>query len=128
MGEVVRCSSSALTADGPAGGTADGTLGAPPLTTTTIDGTTVGGTTTGGTTTGGTTTNTTTVGGTTIGGTTIDGVTFEDCYARREPVELAGVNLNIIGLEDFKTNKRATGRLKDLADLESLKSDGAPGT
>ena len=60
--------------------------------------------------------------------TTIDGVTFEDCYARREPVELAGVNLNIIGLEDFKTNKRATGRLKDLADLESLKSDGAPGT
>ena len=60
--------------------------------------------------------------------TTIDGVTFEDCYARREPVELAGLNLNIIGLEDFKTNKRATGRLKDLADLESLKSDGAPGT
>lgn len=59
--------------------------------------------------------------------TTIDGVTFEHCYARREPVELAGVQLNIIGLEDFKINKRATGRLKDLADLESLKSDGPQG-
>jgi predicted nucleotidyltransferase len=52
--------------------------------------------------------------------TTIDGVAFDACFARRERVELAGVHLNIIGLEDFKTNKRATGRLKDLADLESL--------
>jgi hypothetical protein len=52
--------------------------------------------------------------------TAIDGVTFEDCFARREKVELAGVQLNIIGLADFKTNKRAVGRLKDLADLESL--------
>jgi predicted nucleotidyltransferase len=52
--------------------------------------------------------------------TSIDGVEFEACFARRERVELAGVRLNIIGLEDFKTNKRSTGRLKDLADLESL--------
>lgn len=52
--------------------------------------------------------------------TTIDGVAFEPCFARCEQVALAGVPLNIIGLEDFKTNKRATGRLKDLADLESL--------
>ena len=50
----------------------------------------------------------------------IDGVRFDECFARREEVELAGVRLNIIGLEDFKTNKRAGGRLKDLADLESL--------
>lgn len=45
---------------------------------------------------------------------------FDECFARREQVELAGVRLNIIGLDDFKTNKRARGRLKDLADLESL--------
>ena len=58
--------------------------------------------------------------------TAIDGVTFDACFARREQVTLAGVRLNIIGLEDFKTNKRASGRLKDLADLESLEppSDG----
>jgi hypothetical protein len=35
-------------------------------------------------------------------------------------VELTGVALNIIGLDDLKTNKRAAGRLKDLAELESL--------
>ena len=52
--------------------------------------------------------------------TAIDGVEFEACFARREQVELAGVRLNIIGLEDFKANKRAAGRLKDLADMESL--------
>lgn len=58
--------------------------------------------------------------------TAIDGVHFDDCFARRETVALAGLNLSIIGLEDFKSNKRAAGRLKDLADLESLKSDGLP--
>ena len=52
--------------------------------------------------------------------TAIDGVSFETCFARRERIELAGVRLSIIGLEDFKTNKRSAGRLKDLADLESL--------
>ena len=52
--------------------------------------------------------------------TAVDGVSFDACYVRREQVDLAGVRLHIIGLEDFKTNKRASGRLKDLADLESL--------
>jgi hypothetical protein len=52
--------------------------------------------------------------------TAIDGVDFAACFERREEVELAGVRLNIIGLEDFKANKRASGRLKDMADLESL--------
>ncbi len=52
--------------------------------------------------------------------TQIDGVTFDACYARRECVDIAGLPLAIIGLDDFKTNKAATGRLKDLADLESL--------
>jgi hypothetical protein len=52
--------------------------------------------------------------------TAIDGVSFETCFDRREQVELSGVQLSIIGLDDFKANKRATGRLKDLADLESL--------
>ncbi len=53
----------------------------------------------------------------------IDGVSFEDCYQRREMVEVNGVKMNFIGLDDFKTNKRASGRHKDLADLESLDED-----
>lgn len=50
----------------------------------------------------------------------IDGVEFGDCHARREVITLDGLPLNFIGLEDFKTNKRATGRHKDLADLDAL--------
>ena len=52
--------------------------------------------------------------------TNIDGVSFDECFARRENVDLAGVSLTIIGLDDFKINKQASGRLRDLADLESL--------
>ena len=58
--------------------------------------------------------------------TAIDGVTFDDCWERREIVDLAGVRLPIIGLSDFKANKRASGRLKDLADLESLGAGAGP--
>jgi hypothetical protein len=50
----------------------------------------------------------------------IDGVNFDDCFERREVITIDGLPLNFIGLDDFKANKRATGRLKDLADLEAL--------
>ena len=59
--------------------------------------------------------------------TAIDGVDFDDCFLRREQVDLAGVRLYIIGLEDFKANKRASGRLKDLADLEQLEPPDSQG-
>jgi predicted nucleotidyltransferase len=52
--------------------------------------------------------------------TTIDGVRFDECWPRRERVSMDGLTLNLIGLADFATNKRATGRMKDLADLEAL--------
>lgn len=52
--------------------------------------------------------------------TAIDGVAFDDCFARAEQVEVGGVKLKIIGLDDFKANKRASGRLKDLVDLEAV--------
>jgi hypothetical protein len=50
----------------------------------------------------------------------IDGVTFVDCYNRRIESEIDGVTLNIISLPDLKTNKKASGRNKDLADLDYL--------
>jgi hypothetical protein len=61
--------------------------------------------------------------------TGIDGVEFAACFARRMVVEVDGEPLNFIGLEDFKTNKRTTGRLQDLADLEALEMgrSGEPG-
>jgi predicted nucleotidyltransferase len=58
--------------------------------------------------------------------TDIDGVEFADCWARREGVVFDGLELNLIGLEDFKANKRAAGRLKDLADLEALAGRNRP--
>jgi len=58
--------------------------------------------------------------------TAIDGVEFDPCYARRTVMNIAGVNLPIIGLEEFRANKRAAGRAKDLADLEAL-DDPEPG-
>ena len=52
--------------------------------------------------------------------TSIDGVDFDDCYARRLVLEMDGLALGFIALDDFKTNKKAVGRYKDLADLETL--------
>lgn len=52
--------------------------------------------------------------------TGVSGITFDPCYARRARAEIDGVLVSIIGLEDLKTNKKAAGRHKDLADLEQL--------
>ncbi|MGK0618647.1 hypothetical protein [Meiothermus cerbereus] len=52
--------------------------------------------------------------------TRIDGVEFSDCYARKVITEIDGVQVNLISLDDLKRNKQASGRLKDLADLENL--------
>ena len=53
--------------------------------------------------------------------TGIDGVDFRECCERRLVVEVDGLDLPFISLEDFKTNKAAVGRPKDLADLDSLR-------
>ncbi|MBU2053740.1 MAG: hypothetical protein KJ936_00930 [Proteobacteria bacterium] len=48
------------------------------------------------------------------------GVDFAECYSRRESIDIDGVTVNIISLNDLRTNKKATGRHKDLEDLEHL--------
>ena len=53
--------------------------------------------------------------------TTLPGVQFDDCYDNRVTVEIDGVPVNFIDLENLKTNKAASGRFQDLADLENLK-------
>lgn len=50
----------------------------------------------------------------------IDGVKFEECYKNRIVDEIDGVYINIIDIENLKRNKKASGRMKDLADLENL--------
>ncbi|MGB0718486.1 MAG: DUF6036 family nucleotidyltransferase [Alphaproteobacteria bacterium] len=48
------------------------------------------------------------------------GVDFKECYSKKLQVEIDGLKINIIDIENLKKNKRATGRLQDLADIEKL--------
>jgi hypothetical protein len=52
--------------------------------------------------------------------TGISGVDFASCYARRSVAVWQDVEVKIISLDDLKTNKRASGRPKDLSDLAGL--------
>jgi|SRR6266496_4598967 len=52
--------------------------------------------------------------------TTIDGVSFPECYAARQTVVIDGVEVNLIDLHHLRLNKKTSGRLKDLSDLENL--------
>ncbi len=52
--------------------------------------------------------------------TTISGVAFDDCYPRRSRVKFDGLCVNLISLNDLKKNKAASGRPKDLDDLQAL--------
>lgn len=52
--------------------------------------------------------------------TTISGVTFEACYPSRVRGQLGDTPVTLISLTDLKQNKRASGRYKDLDDLEHL--------
>ncbi len=54
--------------------------------------------------------------------TTISGVSFEECYAARQVDELDGIDVSLISLDHLKVNKKASGRHKDLNDLENLPS------
>lgn len=52
--------------------------------------------------------------------TSISGVEFDSCYKNRIVAELDGMEVNVIGLNDLKANKKASGRSKDITDLEKL--------
>ncbi len=50
----------------------------------------------------------------------ISGVEFTECFSKRVEVSLDGVVVSFIDLEHLKLNKKASGRMQDLADLENL--------
>jgi len=52
--------------------------------------------------------------------TSISGVPFEEAWADRMTHEVEGLAIPFIGRAALVKNKRATGRAKDLADLEAL--------
>ncbi|MEO8068621.1 MAG: DUF6036 family nucleotidyltransferase [Flavobacteriales bacterium] len=55
--------------------------------------------------------------------TSIDGVTFDACYTNRKEVTFDGLAMNFIGYHDLVTNKKATGRHRDLDDVENMDPD-----
>lgn len=52
--------------------------------------------------------------------TTISGVDFSDCYSERLQVLLDQIEVSLISLPQLKINKKASGRSKDITDLENL--------
>lgn len=52
--------------------------------------------------------------------TAISGVTFDECWPGRVEDEWDGVPVTVIGLECLKQNKRASGRGKDITDIDQL--------
>ncbi|MCI0494041.1 nucleotidyltransferase [candidate division KSB1 bacterium] len=52
--------------------------------------------------------------------TDLKGVEFKTCYSAKVEIEIEGIKVNFIDLENLKKNKQATGRHQDLADLENL--------
>jgi hypothetical protein len=52
--------------------------------------------------------------------TTISGVEFDNCHRRRVSGIIDGVSVQLIDVADLIRNKKASGRHKDLGDVEHL--------
>ena len=55
--------------------------------------------------------------------TELTGVTFEEAWQSRVVQEVGALQVPFLGKETLIRNKRATGRLKDLADAENLEHE-----
>ncbi len=58
--------------------------------------------------------------------TEIDGVFFEDAWPSRKLVTVEGLEVPCLGRDELIQNKRASGRDKDLLDLETLENQELP--
>jgi len=52
-----------------------------------------------------------------------DGIDFEKCYAKRNCIVVEGLEISVISKEDLILNKKASGRHRDLADVEFLEGE-----
>ena len=52
--------------------------------------------------------------------TSISGVSFRECHARHVIGNIDGLDVPVVCLADLRCNKMASGRTKDLADLDAL--------
>ena len=51
-----------------------------------------------------------------------DGVSFNECYEHRNIIRIDDIDISTISKDDLIKNKKASGRLRDLADIEFIKN------
>ncbi|MCE2792010.1 MAG: hypothetical protein ACK493_11950 [Planctomycetota bacterium] len=54
--------------------------------------------------------------------TSVSGVEFDEAWQNRKQVEVSGLSVPVLGLSELIANKLATGRAKDLLDVELLRN------
>jgi hypothetical protein len=52
--------------------------------------------------------------------TSASGIEFDSCYKRRKTVKVDDIRMHFISKADLMKNKKAAGRMQDLADLKAL--------
>ena len=57
--------------------------------------------------------------------TSIDGVEFDEAWSEKLASEYAGETVHVLSRRHLIQNKKASGRLQDLADVEALEEGGA---
>ena len=58
--------------------------------------------------------------------TSIDGVEFDDAWPRRTEADVSGIRVPLLGLAELVSNKRASGRPQDLADIARIEAELGP--
>ncbi len=53
--------------------------------------------------------------------TAIDGVEFSEAYLNKQVIDIDGIEVNYISLNDLILNKQKSGRHQDISDVEALK-------
>ena len=53
--------------------------------------------------------------------TSVDGINFGESSSKAQVITIDNIAIHLIGINDLITNKMASGRLQDLADVEKLK-------
>ena len=52
--------------------------------------------------------------------TSVTGISFEECYSQKVRAEFDDITVDFLDIRNLKINKAASGRGKDLGDLENL--------
>jgi hypothetical protein len=52
--------------------------------------------------------------------TAATGLQFDEAFKKSVPLDVEGVMASVLSIDDIIRNKKATGRIKDLADVEAL--------